>query len=344
MDKTLCFVFLGEFGYELLDWQGKIRELGQRSGYKIGIASRSNCELLYRDVADFYIPIELSPDYFNSKAHSYFAHNRDYQPTLGNINKVLDSFNAWRRRKRIASFVRQNCTAKNVRFVFSDQLNCIAGLTFGAQRNRLEAFPRKMQYPSIYTDYILSGNCYVNLRDQINKNELKKFQKLAKSSELLIVVQRAERELVVRNNTRLDEEEILESLSRYGRIILLEYKPSRMLDTAGIFDSKFGYERITFDSLAEQVSVLIHADVCLSLSHGDFRSHNYIAPFIGKVGYSVAPFEILRNSALEIWNEKIFPGKIIPVPTDNLKSSEIASLVISHAMRAEGFNKKFEIN
>ena len=76
MGKTFCFIFLGEFGYELLDWQGKIRKLRENKKLDIWAVSRSSCELLYRDSADFFISLDECPEYFNSKAHSYFSHEQ----------------------------------------------------------------------------------------------------------------------------------------------------------------------------------------------------------------------------------------------------------------------------
>lgn len=334
MSKDLCFVFLGEFGYELLDWQGKIRKLGQKSTLAIGVASRSNCELLYRDSAKFFISLEDIPEYFESKAHSYFAHAADYNPASGKFGKLLDSYKAWTRRRRIASFITRNLPGKSsVKFIFSDQLNVVEGVSFGAQRNRFEAFPGKFQHPTIYTNYILTDNIFLNLLQLIDTRESTRFQNLATGSRPLILVQRAERELVIRNDARMNEFQILEELSKFGKVVLMEYTPSRTFDTSGVFNSEFKYERITFNSLAEQVALLLHADICVSFSHGDFRSHNYIAPFLGKVGYSIAPFEILKNSAFELWNEKVFPGKIVAIPSDNLLASEIANLINAISLR-----------
>ena len=53
------FTFIGEFGYELLNWQGVIRKwasVNKKEGDNIIICSRKGLDLLY-DFADYYIDI-----------------------------------------------------------------------------------------------------------------------------------------------------------------------------------------------------------------------------------------------------------------------------------------------
>ena len=66
---TYVFTFLGEFGYELLNWQGTIRKwskLHKQPEDKIVICSRKGLEQLY-EFADEYINISELDSYNNAK-------------------------------------------------------------------------------------------------------------------------------------------------------------------------------------------------------------------------------------------------------------------------------------
>ena len=57
---TYVFVFIGEFGYELFNWQGVIRKWAsenKKDGDEIVVCSRKGLDLIYEDVCDYYIDI-----------------------------------------------------------------------------------------------------------------------------------------------------------------------------------------------------------------------------------------------------------------------------------------------
>ena len=71
---TYIFVFLGEFGYEILNWQGVVRKFAQtiEPGDKIVCSSRADLHLLY-ETADLYIDISDVKSFQQSRASGYYA-------------------------------------------------------------------------------------------------------------------------------------------------------------------------------------------------------------------------------------------------------------------------------
>ena len=71
---TYIFVFLGEFGFEILNWQGVIRKFAQtiEPGDKIVCCSRADLYLLY-EKADLYIDISDVKSFQQSRASGYHA-------------------------------------------------------------------------------------------------------------------------------------------------------------------------------------------------------------------------------------------------------------------------------
>ena len=70
--RAYVFVFLGEFGYELLNWQGVIRKFAKKkdSGTQIICCSRKGLENFYES-ADIYIDISKVELFSLSVANGY---------------------------------------------------------------------------------------------------------------------------------------------------------------------------------------------------------------------------------------------------------------------------------
>ena len=62
----------GEFGYELFEWQGKLRAMAKDFD-KVIVSSRSGNEILYEDFCDEFVPFDTSlakcSEYFNEQAY-----------------------------------------------------------------------------------------------------------------------------------------------------------------------------------------------------------------------------------------------------------------------------------
>ena len=71
-----AFCFLGEFGYELFNWQGLVRKFRHTltNGEKIAACSRMGMDIWY-DVADYYLDISEVKLFKKSIASMYSAYN-----------------------------------------------------------------------------------------------------------------------------------------------------------------------------------------------------------------------------------------------------------------------------
>ena len=77
--RTYVFIFTGEFGYELLNWNGVVRKWvseNKQPNDTIIICSRKGLELIY-EMADYYIDISDIESYKNSIADCYCSFVRD---------------------------------------------------------------------------------------------------------------------------------------------------------------------------------------------------------------------------------------------------------------------------
>jgi len=68
------FTFLGEFGYELFNWQGLVRKFKTTCSAddKIVVGGRTGMDIWY-PYADAFVDISKDPLYKNSRADRYWA-------------------------------------------------------------------------------------------------------------------------------------------------------------------------------------------------------------------------------------------------------------------------------
>jgi hypothetical protein len=132
-ETVYVFAFLGEFGYELLNWQGVVRRLARRlpASSKIVVAGRRGLQPFYETAAQ-YIEIDDLPEYRESYAASYFAmhpgqYRRAHPPTQAQFDHDR------RLRRAVESHVRRRLAAgaQRIEFVFSSQFNGLGDCEFG---------------------------------------------------------------------------------------------------------------------------------------------------------------------------------------------------------------------
>lgn len=129
------FTFLGEFGFELLNWQGVIRRFAQtiQPTDTIVCCSRANLYLLY-EYADIYLDISEVEMFRQSRAGAYYA--------LPTSHGGWNSFQALRFDRRLKGelkrFISQKLyhqhqldCAQSSRFIFSSDGVTLHGCTFG---------------------------------------------------------------------------------------------------------------------------------------------------------------------------------------------------------------------
>ena len=117
------------------------------------------------------------------------------------------------------------------------------------------------------------------------------------------------------------KKKIFEYFKDDSRIVLLDFNTNRFNDSF----SKFSHPdkiKISLDNFDEQACLIHHANRCVFLTEGDFRSHNYIPPLLGKDVISIAPKDVLSlpSSAIDFWNDNVFKfgGQIKPLEYEQL--------------------------
>ena len=325
----VAFVFLGEFGYELLNWQGLVRRYSLNNPGKTIVAlSRTSCEMLYTDHSKF-ISLDSNDRYLKSVASGYFARS-----PIGRTNGIRDTLGAYALRRSIIIQIRHELKTKNATVIFSDRCQLVDGIQFGASRYR---FGLELGHASIYDGKALEVNKYVQLTTK---------QRLTIEFESdFIFVMTARRSRIVRDNTTLDVDSILNALSSIGNVVVGEFKTVRIDETEPIHNSNSKIQRLSISNLEEQVNLIKHSKVCVFISEGDFRSHTYVPPMAGKDVFVVGSSGIFKNGDIEGWNRHVFEfgGQIIPLPVElvnpnsrpgyerlkNLISNEMKTSVIS---------------
>lgn len=328
------FVFLGEFGYELLNWQGVIRKFSKtidKSKDKITICTRKGLEPFY-EFADKYMDISGLSYFKNSAACMYWAHNPELNfykyhndvvegrlpyDFLSKKNKKYQK----KLKEQIKNYVFEKLNfdiwekyfLKNYKFIFSSDYQTVNGLEFGTD---------SMTSARIYDDLNLNNNTFIKIEPckDANKNIE---QKLGfKLSEKYILCQTGSRPIIQRSKEHISVK-ILKELSKKIKVILLDFDTKRNYDSKSKFENIENCYKYSCTSFREQSVLISNAKACLFFTEGDFRSHNYIPPFMGKDVYSIAPKKVfeLGNTPIDFWNKNVFQfgGKIIPIFSEDIE-------------------------
>lgn len=328
------FIFLGEFGYELLNWQGVVRNIVKQLSKKDKIicCSRKGLEPFYEE-ADLYINISEVSNYKNSLAcvyHALPASKLKDIKFLGRATRKLHNFFLKRALKKyiyrqIDAYNKKNkdhiidLTKKNT-FVFSDCRNELRGAvigssTFGSENG--EKFEG-----SIYADLNYKNNIYKKIKADSKYNQVVEKKLGFFLDEPFILCQ--SRESSIRNFApdALKIDELLICLAQKINTVLLSFDTGRNKDSFSKFASIPGTCIYDINNFIEQAILINHAQKCLFFTEGDFGSHIYLPPFLGKDVFAVAPDLVyqLETSPVEFWNKNIFKfgGQIKPAVMENI--------------------------
>ena len=333
--RTYVFVFLGEFGYELLNWQGCIRKLvNANEEHKIVCCSRKGLNQIY-DFADFYIDISDLELYKKSVANGYrgmcpdincVVHNEEVRE--GKLSSGIHSFRnykfVYKLHKQIKEYVKSYLSDEKLdfsffRFVFSDEFNIIHGVKFGRTFGKSGAIYDTLDYKN--NNYAAFGFSEAVFEKIMNELELPK-------DAPYVLCQMGYRSIVQRSKFSIDPEKILRDISENVRVIVLNFHTGRNYDSGSSYN--VGNSNIlTYccKSFVQQSALIGHAKCCVFFTEGDFRSHNYLPPFLGKNVYSVASESVfdLPTTPIEYWNKNVFSfgGQIIPIVYEKLCSDEL---------------------
>ena len=329
-NKIYVFVFLGEFGYELLNWQGVIRKFSRNVGTseRIVVASRKGVSLLY-DTVDSFIDISSIELFNNSIASGYGLNNPDIK-LYSDYDKYCNhrflseiySIKNYKYIQTLKNIIKENIGRRLVElfgeknkiiYVFSDHTVTLNGLQFGRKHRDKH---------DIYYNLDVNNNEYTKLKADETKKKLVE-QKLGMSlSEKYILCQTGSREIVQRSKDVMDINDIIKTLNNRVSIVLLEFNTGRKMDSGSCFNDALYLRRYMCDSLEEQSVLIAYASKCLFFTEGDFRSHNYLPPFFGKDVFAVANKSVfdLPTTPIDYWNEKVFKfgGQIYPIYSERL--------------------------
>ncbi len=326
--EIIVFVFLGEFGYELLNWQGRIRKFKKECPEEFLIsASRGQCEILYRDSAEYFVNLSSIPSYQGSIADRYFCHTKNYQ--FNHIfSEVLDSFQAVLVRRNLRQEIKKELQATGIKteklkFVFSDKVTTFGKYKFGAPRSRFARF-RWGRPDDIYNELPSGENYYIDLRENLIEKDFRKNKAVEDHSRKVALIQRAERTRIIRVDNFIDESVYLEEIAKSYEVILLDYTSSRFADTQGKFESTL-FPHIEIESLGEQVALFSKSDLNINFIHGDFRSNTYVAAFCGKKSFVITPLELYNREYIDKWNDEVFSGEVVPFVYSS--DSEVSELL-----------------
>ena len=308
-----AFCFLGEFGYELFNWQGLVRKFRHTltNGEKIAACSRMGMDIWY-DVADYYLDISEVKLFKKSIASMYSAYNNidniDFAPEFEDELKyalhchIVSQLN-----------IKYGIEEKNIRLVFSSDKTFINGIKFGPWEDTVDIYAGESH---TYNEYQQISIDRPDLRTKI-ENSLN-----FSLDDAYILVQDRKRDIVIRSTTTIEKKSLIQNLAQVAPVILLDFDTGRAHDSKSALHQSKSCLHYYATSSKEQAILIQHASACVFLTEGDFGSHIYVPPFMGKDVFAIAPADIYQigTTPLEFWNTSIFRfgGKIIPYESEAL--------------------------
>ncbi len=312
---NFIFTMVGEFGYELLNWQGVVRKWASYNKNEkdtITICSRNGLELFY-DFADNYVNLSEFDSYNNTIADVYEA----FVVTNGNVNELSRSeWNIQRKgehiekiKQDVINYVDTFITGDR-KFIWScdytelndfhfgkDPTNTFGGIYDGTLR------VHENDYRKINLD-----NYFYDIKEKIqNKVDIN-------LDNPFILCQTAFRTgYEHRSGVKIDHKILFEKIKDKYDILFLDFSSGRTLDS---FSQFHGYQSYTTNVLVEQLTLMKLAKYCILTSEGDYRSHFYLPCMVGKDSHVVASRDIMERlsaTSCDFYNDNVFTfgGKMI---------------------------------
>ena len=312
------FTFIGEFGYELLNWQGTIRKwanLYKKDDDKVIVCSRRGLQSLY-EFADHYIDISNLKSYNDTIGDCYTCYvftnegGSDAPRPEWAITRTGKQLDDVKRDVMLVVNDKIKNTQDETEWIWSSDFIEMGGLTFGLEfpggrsgiynepQNKLNVDNNEYKLISTFNDY------RNDIEEELNFDLSKPY----------ILCQTGWRKHIGISKTEIDYEVFIPKLTEKYNVIFLNFETGRTHDSYSKFENKYmKYKCKTFD---EQATLISNADHCVFFTEGDFRSHLYLPPFLGKDVHTIASKDIwnLHSAPYEFWNENIFKfgGQIIP--------------------------------
>ncbi len=312
------FAYTGEFGYELFQWQGNIRKWVKeykQSKDKIFICSRKGLEHIY-EFADYYLDISNIKSFKNSIGGGTTSICKICYENQ-NFNIKCCENGTYKIENDIKDFFKKKFpNIKEFKWIFSSDKNSIDGVNFGTGHYLPNGFKNGIY--KIHHNYLdLNNNVFIKLCNFDSPRQIK---------EPYILLQTAWRTHVQRSKVKIDYSKILDSLKLLKiKILLLDFNTGKKDDSFSKFDDK-RFEIISCDNFNDQVSLIKNAEACIFFTEGDFRSHLYIPPFVGKNVIIISPQDILNmpQAPINFWNKNVFKfgGQMLPIVYEQLIYSQ----------------------
>ncbi len=296
------FVFIGEFGYEMFNWQGVIRKWAKENkkpNDKIFIFSRKGLKPLY-DFADEYFNISVFDSYNKTIADCYSGY------VWEESELPFDDWPIIRTGKHIEDIKNDikgslNMPGVKIQWIFSCDYQQLNGYHFG------------LGGPgggSIYEGRLSLDNNEYKQIDVNFKNKTRIQNKIdINLDKPFILCQTGFRDgkgYTNKSKVKIDHELIFNKINSELPVLCLDFNSGRYWDSSSNFNNIFDtYKCKGFD---EQSILISCAEHCIFTTEGDFRSHLYLPPMLGKDVHVIASKEVLQlpSASSKYWNENIF--------------------------------------
>jgi len=319
------FTFIGEFGYELLNWQGTLRKWvkeNKKEGDEIVVCSRKGLDLMY-EYADNYLDISQLKSIQNVVADCYTSYvfldgtgphldRKEWKATR--TGEHIDTI----KNEVMNSVVKEKnlTTDHRVKWIWSCDYEIMNGCLFGLERPGGQGGIYNVPHNKLN----LSNNDYIKLPSaDYLRNKVE--DKLGFSlNEDYILCQTGFRQGYELSKVRIDHDKVINKLKEECRVVLMDFKTFRLYDSYSEFETD--YDTIQVEDIKEQSVLISNAKRCVFFTEGHLRSHNYLPPMFGKDVDIVASKEIftLPEAPLGFWNENVFKfgGKMIAKPYEDI--------------------------
>jgi hypothetical protein len=330
---TYVFVFVGEFGYELLNWQGVIRKFRRLNpNVRVICASRGNVQPLYENAE--YVDISEVPEFAESMASGYFANVPDDDTASSEVNRGFDARLRRALKRGISRELRKRSRSVWLRrqldglhFIFSSGQREIDNCKFGADRRLFGDFNAE---GNIYSQLDLSNNLFRRLEPDLHPAPRLEEAIGRPLEQPYLLVQTRKGGRTQRSEAEVDESRIISALARELPVVLTEFGTGRPGDSYSELAEVDRVSKVEISGLGEQSCLVHHASACIFLTEGDFGSHIYVPPFLGRDVWAVAARDVYRigTTPIEFWNQSVFRfgGQIRPLVAEELDSQEVLDM------------------
>lgn len=320
------FVFLGEFGYELLNWQGVIRRFSKTRapGDSIVCCSRAQVYPLY-EMADLYVDISHLALFKHSRAVCYAG-------TIGvggparRLNRLFDAA----LRASVRAHVRERMrtlgpqwSGRQLRFVFSSTKTTLGDLPLGCDPDRIETDA------DIGERLDLKANLFRQVEPDLRVREAIERRLGRDLPERYVLVQARTRRVGPQWGTLPSTRGLIDALAGRMPVVLLSFHSGRALDSYSLLEPVAGCLHYTGQSFPEQAALVHFARRCVFFSEGDLGSHVFVPPLMGHDVVSITPgaIHVPWGPTIEFWNRHVFRfgGQIIPIASDEALGSWAAA-------------------